>query len=48
MEYRPLINYGKPRQQPEVKPCWYAIGYVVFTVAVIVLLIAGLIKRGVL
>ena len=48
MEFKELIDYQKTRQQPEIKPCWYAVGYAVFTVAVVVLLIAGLINRGVL
>lgn len=44
----PLINYQSELQQPTIKPCWYAVGYIVFTVAVVALLIVGLIKRGVI
>jgi len=42
----PLINYQGELQQPEIKPCWYAVGYIVFTVAVVVLLVVGLARRG--
>jgi hypothetical protein len=42
----PLINYQEEMQQPEIKPSWYAVGYIVFTVAVVVLLALGLAKRG--
>lgn len=45
MEYKPLINYS---QKPQQRVCWYAVGYVVFTVAVVALLVVGVIKRGVI
>jgi hypothetical protein len=47
-DFCPLVNYQAELQQPTIKPCWYAAGYVVFTVAVVALLIVGLIKRGVI
>jgi len=44
----PLINYQAELRQPTIKPCVYAVGYVVFTVLTVAMLIVGLIKRGVL